>query len=250
MTTRISAPSRLHFGLLDVSHATAMRYGGAGVMLSSPRVVVEAFPAPRLAVSGRAPDDILETVARTLTDPLTKELASEVRIVEAPPFHLGLGATTSVVLSAIVAVLACHNRPVIKEEVIVASRRGATSGVGINGFFQAGLIVDHGRIDVPGEPLMPSERAPTKFKAAGLTARMAFPAGWPIALIKPHGERALSVDEEIAAFSQIAPVAREDSLRAIAATYHGIIPAVLKGSFQMFRTALHDLQAALCFSIA
>jgi beta-ribofuranosylaminobenzene 5'-phosphate synthase len=156
---------------------------------------------------------------------------------------LGLGATTSVVLSAIVAVLACHNRPVIKEEVIVASRRGATSGVGINGFFQAGLIVDHGRIDVPGEPLMPSERAPTKFKAAGLTARMAFPAGWPIALIKPHGERALSVDEEIAAFSQIAPVAREDSLRAIAATYHGIIPAVLKGSFQMFRTALHDLQA-------
>lgn len=242
MTTRVSAPSRLHFGLLDLSHATAMRYGGVGVTLSAPRAVIEACPAGKLVISGEAPDHILETVASALMGPLTNELASEVRIVQAPPFHLGFGATTSVVLSAIVAVLACHGRPVTTEEVILASGRGATSGVGVNGFFHPGLVVDHGRVDVPGEPLMPSERAPTKFKPAGLTTRIPFPAGWPIALIKPQGERALSIDEEIAAFSEISPIAEEDSLRAIALTYHGIIPAVLSSSFRMFRTALHELQ--------
>lgn len=49
-TVRISAPSRLHFGLLSIGDTLPINYGGAGLMLAWPRTVVEVAAGKRFQV--------------------------------------------------------------------------------------------------------------------------------------------------------------------------------------------------------
>ena len=53
-TVRVEAPARLHMGMLDVSGEGPRRFGGLGVAVSRPAVVVEATTAHRPGRRGRA----------------------------------------------------------------------------------------------------------------------------------------------------------------------------------------------------
>ena len=51
-TVRVEAPARLHMGMLDVSGDGPRRFGGLGVAVSRPAVVVEASSNDELRVEG------------------------------------------------------------------------------------------------------------------------------------------------------------------------------------------------------
>jgi beta-ribofuranosylaminobenzene 5'-phosphate synthase len=49
---RVEAPARLHLGMLAVGETGTRRFGGLGVAVERPAVVLEAEPADDLSVDG------------------------------------------------------------------------------------------------------------------------------------------------------------------------------------------------------
>ena len=77
---RVEAPARLHRGMLAVAGDGARQFGGLGVSVSRPAVVLEAQPADQLSAEGhdadralmfaqRCHDDIGERVGRLSGNP-------------------------------------------------------------------------------------------------------------------------------------------------------------------------------------
>ena len=63
-TVRVEAPARLHMGMLDASGDGPRRFGGLGVAVSRPAVVVEASDSPVLtARSSAGPGSARSTTA-------------------------------------------------------------------------------------------------------------------------------------------------------------------------------------------
>jgi predicted sugar kinase len=51
-TVFVEAPARLHFGMLDLRGALGRRFGGIGVAIPTPSLLLEATPAEKLTAEG------------------------------------------------------------------------------------------------------------------------------------------------------------------------------------------------------
>src|SRR5438046_2232982 len=101
MNVRVVAPCRLHFGLFHVpveglTHwpdgTTVRRFGGVGLMIDRPRVVVRVEPADDWSAEGPLADRALG-YARRAAAFVRSEQRRPVRVTveECPPEHVGLG---------------------------------------------------------------------------------------------------------------------------------------------------------------
>ncbi|MBA2565205.1 MAG: hypothetical protein H0V09_07250, partial [Gemmatimonadetes bacterium] len=93
----VDAPARLQLGLLDLRGDLDRVFGGVGVAIAEPRVVVECAPATRLEVTG--PDaDRAAGVARRFFEHHDLESSAAIRILRCIPRHVGLGSGTQLAL--------------------------------------------------------------------------------------------------------------------------------------------------------
>ncbi len=111
MTVRVEAPARLHLGMLAVAGDGARRFGGLGVSVSGPAVVLEAQPADELSAEGADAERAL-TFARRCRDALGLPGGAHLRMVKAIPPHVGLGSGTKLALAVAQALAALHGRTV------------------------------------------------------------------------------------------------------------------------------------------
>lgn len=141
----VTAPSRLHFGLLDLGGASPRRYGGVGLMVDAFPTIVTARTARATTVTASAAVDRQHrsAVMRALTElPHTRNVS--VNIDSAAPPHLGLGSKTSLVLACLRAADELQPKSSGRAALQRASGRGGTSGIGVNGFFTGGFLLDAG----------------------------------------------------------------------------------------------------------
>jgi len=122
-TVRVEAPARLHMGMLDASGAGARRFGGLGVAVERPAVVVEASPSDDLTVEGAEVERAL-AVAERCHAALGLTTGARVRVLEAIPSHVGLGSGTKLALAVTAAFAALAER---SPDPAVAARVGARS---------------------------------------------------------------------------------------------------------------------------
>jgi beta-ribofuranosylaminobenzene 5'-phosphate synthase len=177
-TVRVEAPARLHLGMLAVAGDGVRRFGGLGVSVSRPAVVLEAQPADDLAVEGAEAERAL-TFARRCSEALGLEGGAHLRVVEAIPPHVGLGSGTKLALAVAQALAAVHGRTVDAPALAQAAGRAARSAVGTWTFALGGLVVEGGvRADADGP--------------APLLMRHAVPDEWRIVLVVPEAEPGLS----------------------------------------------------------
>jgi beta-ribofuranosylaminobenzene 5'-phosphate synthase len=151
---RVEAPARLHLGMLAVAGDGARRFGGLGVSVSRPAVVVEAQPADELSAEGADAERAL-TFARRCRDALGLEGGGRLRIVEVIPPHVGLGSGTKLALAVAQALAALHGRTVDAPALAQAAGRGARSAVGMWTFALGGLVVEGGVGGGGGRPPPP-----------------------------------------------------------------------------------------------
>lgn len=239
----VTAFPRIHIGLLDVSHATARRYGGAGVMLDWPTTVVAARPSSHDEILGldrldlSAQDDLLQVLSCLRSDHGAPSLHME--ISRSTPQHIGLGSKTALILATIVAAArACHIE-ISQEQIQRLSGRGGVSGIGLHGFFQGGLLVDGGHMQ-DSSPHLPSRNTHSEHLPP-LVLRAALDRSWHFFLILPKG-RAYFDGAEIELFRTHAPIPAADSLSALALMYHGVLPAFLANNLPLLRDALKSFR--------
>lgn len=225
---RLRAFSRLHFGLLDVSHATRNRYGGGGVALELPYVEVCAEKSERnilVNYQSKAAADALHRYTQLTGQACRVAVESEI------PSHVGLGSHTATILAILKAACLCNDTRLSNDELQRLSGRGGTSGVGIHTFFRGGFVIDRGRADNVPEPFRPSS-AGNGFELPQLAFHCDFPENWAITLFLLFKTGAHGRAEE-QFFSERTPVPEQESLLSVATMYHTIAAAV----------ADHDLSA-------
>jgi beta-RFAP synthase len=224
---RIEAPARLHLGMLAVAGEGARRFGGVGVSIGRPAVVLEAELADELSVEGPQAERAL-TFARRCRAALGLSGGARLRMVEAIPPHVGLGSGTKLGLAVAQALAALHGRAVDAPALAQGAGRGARSAVGMWTFALGGLVVEGG--------VRPGAERP-----APLLMRHAVPEEWRIVLVVPTAEPGLSGVAETEALGRLAPSAeRAAAIAQLVLT--SLLPALVERDLAEFGGALTRVQ--------
>ena len=222
---RVEAPARLHLGMLAVGDAGTRRFGGFGVAVERPAVVIEAEPADELSVEGADAERAL-AFAQRCCQALGLPRGGRLRVVEAIPSHVGLGSGTKLALAVAQALAALHERTVDAPALAQAAGRAARSAVGMWTFALGGLVVEGG---VRGEGSAP------------LLTRHAMPDEWRIVIVVPNAEPGISGAAEAQAFERLVPSA-ERSAAIAQLVLTSLLPALVEGELEEFGGALTRVQ--------
>jgi beta-ribofuranosylaminobenzene 5'-phosphate synthase len=224
---RVEAPARLHLGMLAVAGDGARRFGGLGVSVSRPAVVLEARPADELSAEGAEADRAL-TFARRCQEALGLPGGAHLRVLEAIPAHVGLGSGTKLALAVAQGLAALYGRTVGAEELAQAVERAARSAVGTWTFALGGLVVEGGvrrGVDRP----------------APLLAHYPMPEEWRVVLVVPRADPGLSGVAEEEAFRRLVPSA-ERSAAIAQLVLTSLLPALVERDLEEFGPALTRVQ--------
>lgn len=224
----VEAPARLHFGVLDLRGALGRRFGGVGVAVPEPSLLVEAAPAGDLAAEGPDAGRALE-FARRFADHHGRPLGAHLRVHRAIPPHAGLGSGTQLALAVARGVAELHGLPADPGALARAVGRGRRSGVGTWAFALGGFVLEGGRRSGADGP-------------APLLARLPMPAGWRCVIAVPRGAPGLSGDEEEAAFARLAPPDQHEVERVAHLVLMQLLPALAEADLPAFGAALSEVQ--------
>jgi beta-ribofuranosylaminobenzene 5'-phosphate synthase len=233
LSLRIRTPSRLHFGLLGWDPRASRQFGGVGLMIDSPGIVLEAEPAPEWRVEGplaRRVEQIIVGLRARLNEAGVPVPPVRIRVESAPVEHVGLGVGTQLSLAVARAVLSLAGTPnVTVADLARLTGRGGRSGIGLHGFHSGGLIVDGGR--------------KTENQLPPLLVRAAFPADWSILIVQPRGVRGLHGTDESRAFADLPPIAQSETGSLCRLVLLEMLPAVLECDLAAFGAAIEELQS-------
>lgn len=230
--TRVTAPSRLHFGLFHVpgdGDGAARAFGGVGLMIDRPGVVVSARPAGSWQFEGQLASRAQVFAHRFMAGADHPPRPLSVLVERCPEEHTGLGVGTQLGLAVGKAVSVEAGGPELTAaEIAGRVGRGERSAVGVHGFDRGGLIVEPGKL--PGEAVSP------------LLMRVGLPDEWRVAVLVPAGAERWSGSREQRAFAAAGQVPRPagltDALCRLALL--GMLPAAVAGDLPAFGGAVHE----------
>ena len=227
---RVVAPSRLHFGLFRVpaagrAEAGVRVFGGVGLMVDRPGVVVTARPAGSWQFEGTLASRAQAFAARyMLSVPEHRRRPFQVLVEQCPAEHTGLGVGTQLGLAVAKALaVACGEPGLPSSELAAQVGRGERSAIGVHGFDRGGLIVEGGK--------------PSGGGVSELIGHVTLPDEWRVALFTPPGESRWHGDRERRAFDA-ASGGDPDGLQRLAEDV--IVPAAARGDLDAFGEAVHE----------
>jgi beta-ribofuranosylaminobenzene 5'-phosphate synthase len=231
----VEAPARLHMGMLAVAGDSGRRFGGLGVSVARPAVVLEAEAAGDLSAEGPDAERAL-AFARRCRDALGLAGGAHLRIVETIPEHVGLGSGTKLALAVAQALAALEGRDVDAPGLAEAAGRAARSAVGMWTFALGGLVVEGGhRVGVD--------------RPAPLLAHHPMPEAWRAVLAVPAAPPGLSGGAEEQAFGGLVP-APERSAVIAQLVLTSLLPALVERELAEFGAALTRIQELVGDSFA
>lgn len=248
----VKTPSRLHFGLIDLSGELGRVDGGAGVALKAPSwhltlSLSEEKKASRgLTVTGHQ-TSLAESIAHLYFERKGISILNcHLDVQQAIPSHVGLGSKTQLCLAIGSALEMLCQRLSEKPPVHQIARlmqRGGTSGIGVNSFARGGFCVDCGHSYGPGkekENFLPSRASHAAPPPVVLNAP--FPEEWPIILAIPNVSLGASGESEIAIFRNNCPLSSKDAETLSRAMLMQIIPSILEKDIEIFGKGLKTFQ--------
>lgn len=236
----VTAPARLHLGMFSFGRPDVRQFGGVGLMVDAPATRVEVATGDRFSTSGPQCDRVEQVVQRAVSSGLLAAAPPcTLRILEAPPPHVGLGSGTQLALAVATGLLAFAGEA-MPTGIELAGRLGRArrSAVGSYGFDRGGLIVEAGKYaDESNSPLV---------------ARVELPPEWRFVLILPRGAQGLSGGDEQRAFDSLPPVPEETTNRLCREALLELVPAAQCGDFGRFSESVYRFGklAGSCFAAA
>lgn len=230
--------SRLHFGLWAWGAEHARQFGGVGMMVDQPEVVVRLTPASQFSTTGPAADRLQKVAERCRDRWELRDLPGcQIEAVGLPRQHTGLGVGTQLSLAVARGLAARLGREVLSAEALAqASGRGRRSAVGTHGFLHGGLIVDAGK--------------QSAHALGELACRVEVPADWRVVLLTPRDMQGKAGASEQAAFASLPPVPLTTTALLERLALEEMVPAVERNDFDCFSAAVYEYghRAGLCFS--
>ena len=229
----VKTPARLHFGLIDLRGDLGRFFGGLGVGLSHPNVVLKVQQSNRFSVTGEKPSLTKSLVNRFLeTYHITTNV--DIYVKQTIPEHVGLGSGTQLALAVATALAKLFHVKASIRELAIAMGRGQRTGIGTAVFEQGGFVVDGGKTVRNGSCLSES--------FSPLIFRHPFPEDWMFIVAIPNVKKGLAKDEETVAFRRLPPMPAEDVGKICRLTMMMLLPSLLECDIESFGDALTQIQ--------
>lgn len=232
---RITAPSRLHFGLLHVptagEPAGLRRFGGLGLMLRQPGIGLTVEIADEWSATGPSADRALTAAQRVVGQlPVERRRPLAIAVEACPAEHVGLGVGTQLAMAVADACWRLlSDKSLSSDELANFAGRGERSRIGVEGHFRGGLLLDGGQnASRPG--------------SSAILHRGHFPDAWRILLLRPRTGERWHGDRERRAFAR----SRDPDLnlrtteRLCRLALLGVLPALHEVDLPAFGEALHE----------
>jgi beta-RFAP synthase len=227
-TVFVEAPARLHFGMLDLRGALGRRFGGIGVAIPTPSLLLEATPAAKVSAEGPSAARA-EEFARRFMDHHKLESGAHIRVHRAIPSHAGLGSGTQLALAVARALAELHSLPTSAPQLALAVGRARRSAIGTWIFEKGGFVLEGGRRKGSRKP-------------APLLARYELPSEWRYVVALPPGKEGMSGEKEAAAFARLPPPPERGVMRVSHLVLMALLPALVEKDLRAFGHALTEIQ--------
>lgn len=244
----ITVPARIAVSLVGLSDGGYRINGGIGWAIDWPRLIVHASPAKtfqiadvRLSpISANEIENLLAILQRRKkATSLEQEIALTISGNLLP--HRGQGGGTALRLAALEAFHLINGSEYPRDELIRASLRGGTSGIGIRTYFDGGFVFDVGHKS--DEKPKPSHAWTAPQMPLNLVA-LKMP-DWPIGVCIPHWLPSISHEEEKAFFAGVLPVPHSDVMEVLYHMVFGATAAVAEDDRHTFNQAIDAVQRSV-----
>ena len=229
MKVYVKTPARLHLGLIDLNGDLGRLFGGLGVGIDRPNVVLEAQPSEKLTVAGER-NERTKALAKRFFETYGVKTRASINVKQAIPEHTGLGSGTQLALAVATALSRLFNFNASTQALAEAMGRGQRTSVGTTIFEQGGFVVDGGK---------------SKNGFPTTIFRQPFPNDWSFVVAIPNVKKGLAKREENAAFGALKPMTAEEAGRMCRLTMMKLLPSLVEGDIKGFGEALTEIQITI-----
>jgi beta-RFAP synthase len=225
----IKTPARLHLGLIDMNGDLGRLFGGLGVGIDHPNVIVEAQTATDFKITGEKTELAKEITDRFFTKYPYIQPKVHLNIVKTIPCHTGLGSGTQLALALAVALAKISSVKASIPELATAVGRAKRTSVGTSIFEYGGFVVDGGK-------------NPKTQVAPPLIYHKPFPEDWCFIVASPNQPKGLSSSEENHAFDKLTTMPAQDVSQICRLIMLKLLPAIAEHDIENFGEALTKIQ--------
>lgn len=234
----VKTPARLHLGLIDLNGDLGRMFGGLGVAIDHPNVVLEAKKSQTLTVSGEKVE-----LTQTLADRFLKAYKIKenvaIEVKQVIPEHIGLGSGTQLALAVAASISRLFDVKASPYELAAVMGRTSQSGVGTGVFAQGGLVVEAGKnTQNPNHKIIP------------VICRLPFPDEWRFVVAIPNAKKGLAKEAEAAAFKNLPRMPAEKVGKLCRLIMMKLLPAIAEKDTKNFGEALTQIQNVVGDSFA
>lgn len=229
MKVLIKTPARLHLGLIDMNGDLGRMFGGLGVAIDHPNVIVQAESSEKFAVTGQE-TELATVLAKRFFSTYHVQPKVHLNIVETIPSHVGLGSGTQLSLAVAVTLARLFDVKASVPELATVMGRARRTCVGTAIFQGGGFVVDGGK----------NLKHPQMFPP--LIYRQPFPSEWRFIVAVPNLKKGLANSEENTAFDKLTKMPREDVAQICRLIMLKLLPAIAENDIESFGDALTKIQ--------
>jgi beta-ribofuranosylaminobenzene 5'-phosphate synthase len=243
---KLIAASRLHLTLLALHNGEYRINGGLGFAITYPKCELNFSKSASFSILDKRDKPLTAEESDRLQTLLFEEQkqrcfdqALDIVLNGDMRPHAGFGSGTAVTLACLEALHLINGSHVTPEELIAASKRGGTSGVGIHSYFSGGYVFDLGR-KIDGSPFMPSNQ--TGAKQSPLLLDKGPMPDWEFGICLPAGIPHKTQGEEREFFARICPLPADAVYETVYHTLFGLYAALRESDRIGFCNALKAIQ--------
>ncbi len=233
----IKTPSRLHFGIIDLSRSLRREYGALGLTLEDGyEIEILAKNDKGLLIKGDEREcRIVKKVHERLEKKFKLPHGFNVTIKKSVPRHVGLGATTQITLGTGFGMLKTIGEEKKGYELATMLERARYSAIGTYGFDSGGFIVEGGKTD--------------KNEVPPLLFRSEVPEDWRFLIICPEKRKGYDEKEEKPIMDELKGE-RKYPEKICHNILMGLLPSLIKRDIQAFGEHLTNIQRLVGRSFA
>ena len=228
MKVCVKTPARLHLGLVDLNGDLGRMFGGLGVGIDHPNVIVEAQNSPDFAIKGQE-SELANSIAQRFFYTYHLQPKASINVIETIPPHIGLGSGTQLSIAIAVALARLFDVKASVQELAIAMGRAKRTAVGTTIFQVGGFVVDGGK----------NQKTQT---FPPLIYRQPFPTEWRFVVAVPGTKEGLSNSEENHAFQKLTKMPSEDVGQICRLIMLKLLPALAEHDIEAFGDALTRIQ--------
>ncbi len=243
----IEIKPRLHLTLIGMNKDGYRINGGVGFAVQEPSLKLSFSKSDKFALSDIRNSPFIEQEIiriKKIIDQEKKKIRARcnirIEIKGEMPTHFGFGSSTAVRLACLESLYLLSNCKLKREQLVLSSGRGGTSGIGINAYFEGGLIIDLGRRDKEFIS-HPSQLSENRKSLPLMMQRIEMPE-WEVGICIPNNIPHKSEKEEAEFFRKTCPISPSEVYKTLYDVIYGLYSAVKEKDKETFCLAIQSIQ--------